>query len=158
MKKIIYIIILTLVFQTNVFSASFNCHYKFKDKNGIYRSDVFATSYVEINTWLKKMTFFPIKMEHMKRNEGLKFDTMNFSKAKYSKKTFFSEKFKQRKLTEKEKKRFKDNREYLWEEVKDEYLSIAFSHIDRNPFDLQIAPIDLQKKWQKNYVCYKPRN
>ena len=158
MKKIIYIIILTLVFQTNVFSASFNCHYKFKDKNGIYRSDVFATSYVEINMWLKKMTFFPIKMEHMKRNEGLKFDTMNFSKAKYSKKTFFSEKFKQRKLTEKEKKRFKDNREYLWEEVKDEYLSIAFSHIDRNPFDLQIAPIDLKKKWQKNYVCYKPRN
>ena len=94
----------------------------------------------------------------MKRNEGLKFDTMNFSKAKYSKKTFFSEKFKQRKLTEKEKKRFKDNREYLWEDVRDEYLTISFSHIDRNPFNLQIAPIDLKKKWQKNYVCYKPRN
>ena len=158
MKKLLAIIVLGLLLCTNAYAASFNCHYKFKDKNGIYRSDVFATSYVEINTWLKKMTFFPIKMEHMKRNDGLKFDTMNFSKAKYSKKTFFSEKFKQRKLIEKEKKRFKDNREYLWEEVKDEYLNIALSRIDINPFELTIAPIDLKKKWQKNYVCYKPRN
>ena len=89
MKKLLGIIVLGLLLGGNAYAASFNCHYKFKDKNGIYRSDVFATSYVEINTWLKKMTFFPIKMEHMKRNDGLKFDTMNFSKAKYSKKTFF---------------------------------------------------------------------
>ena len=156
MKKLIYIIIVTLVFQTKVFAASFNCHLKIW-KNGYFKEDIFATSYVEINTWLKKMTFFEYKMEHMKRNEGIKFDTINFSKAKRLKKTYFSEKFKQRKLTEKERKRFKDNREYLWEEVKDEYLSIAFSHIDRNPFDLEIVPTDLQKKWQRNYACYKPR-
>ncbi|WP_440910434.1 hypothetical protein [Candidatus Pelagibacter sp.] len=158
MKKILLIITLGLFFNTNSYAASFNCHYKFKDKNGIYKTDVFATSYIEINTWLKKMTFFPIKMEHMKRNEGIKFDTLNISKSKYSKKTYFSEKFKQRKLTEKGRKRFKDNREYLWEEVKDEYLTISISNIGYNPFNLQIAPFDLQKKWQKNYVCYKPRN
>ena len=56
MKKIIYIIIITLVFQTNIFAASFNCHFKVW-KNGYFEKDVFATSYVEINTWLKKITF-----------------------------------------------------------------------------------------------------
>jgi hypothetical protein len=158
MKKLLLILVLSLLLSGNAYAASFNCHYKFKNKNGTYGSDVFATSYVEINTWLKKMTFFPLKMEHMKRNEGIKFDTINISKSEYSKNIYFSEKFKQRKLTEKERKRFKDGRKYLWEEVKDEYLTISFRHIDSNPFNLEIVPTDLQKKWQRNYVCYKPRN
>ena len=93
----------------------------------------------------------------MKRNEGIKFETINFSKAKRLKKTYFSEKFKQHKLTEKERKRFKDGREYLWEEVKDEYLTISLSNIDSNPINLQITTFDLQKKWQRFYKCYKPR-
>ena len=157
LKFTLYTLIFCGVVNTKLLAASFNCHYEFRDQNGIYRSDVFATSYVEINTWLKKMTFFPIKMEHMKRNEGIKFETINFSKAKRLKKTYFSEKFKQRKLTEKERKRFKDGREYLWEEVKDEYLTISLSNIDSNPINLQITTFDLQKKWQRFYKCYKPR-
>ncbi|MDC0859826.1 hypothetical protein OAP45_03240 [Candidatus Pelagibacter sp.] len=157
MKKFIYIIIIFFLSNTNLLAASFNCHYEFRDKNGIIRSDVFATSYVEINTWLKKMIFFPIKMEHMKRNEGIKFETINFSKAKRLKKTYFSEKFKQRKLTEKERKLLKDGREYLWEEVRDEYLIISFRNINDNPINLEITTFDLQKKWQRFYKCYKPR-
>ena len=51
--------------------------------NGYFEKDVFATSYVEINTWLKKITFFRVKMEHMKRSEGIKFDTINISKSEY---------------------------------------------------------------------------
>ena len=85
----------------------------------------------------------------MKRNEGIKFDTLNISKSKYSKKTYFSEKFKQRKLTEKERKRFKDNRKYLWEEVKDEYLTISISNIGYNPFNLQITHLIFKKNGKK---------
>ena len=149
------LIIFFILFNSVSNAASFNCVYEYRDKNGILKSDVFSTAYVEINTWLRKITFFPIKMEHMKRNEGIKFETINFEKVR--KNSYKSEKFKQRKLSLKEKEIYKDKREYIWEDVKDDYLRIWFRNIKSNPFYLEVSPVNLQKKWLKSYKCYVPR-
>jgi len=154
MRKFLKLIVLYFIFSSHAYAASFNCHYEYKDKNGIIRADVFATAYVEINTFLKKITFFPIKTESMKKKEAIKFDQINFSKTQTS---YKSDKFKQRKLTEKEKKRYKDGREYLWEDVKNEYLNIWFVDTKKNPFRLEISPTNLKNKWLRSYQCYKPR-
>lgn len=147
--------ILCFLNVTKVYSASFECHLKIWNKNGYYKSDIFAWSYVEINTWLKKMTFFPFKPSNKKRNEGIKFKTLDISKKGSS---YKSEKFKQRKLTENESKFYKDKREYVWNDVKDEYLEIWISNIDSNPIQLEVNPVNFQKiNWVERYDCYKPR-
>ena len=154
MRKVIYILLISLLLNLNANAASFNCHYGYKNKNNLIRYDVFASAYIEVNSFFKKLTFFGLKMEHMKRNEGIKFDTVNLTKTR---KGFRSEKFKQSRLTEKDKDKLKDGREYLWPDVKDEFLKFYIDVYDNNPFILSVETADLRKKWRRTYQCYKPR-
>ena len=57
---------ISLLLNLNANAASFNCHYGYKDKNNLIRYDVFASAYIEVNSFFKKLTFFGLKMEHMK--------------------------------------------------------------------------------------------
>ena len=115
------LIIFFILFNSFSHAASFNCHYGYKNKNNIINYDVFSTAYVEVNTFLKKLTFYNIKMEHMKKSKGIKLDTLNIIKTSRG---YRSEKFKQSKLSEVDQKKLKKSRDYYWPEVKDEYLKI----------------------------------
>ena len=160
MKKIITIfcLIFFILFGSKSLAKDYECHYgPHKDENGVNKVDLFPFSLVKINHFFGKITFYPLKPSRSINHNGIKLETLNFSKQ--SKSSYKSEEFKQRKLTGEEKKIIKNPREYYWEEVKDNYLEIWFStdYRNRNPFQLEIVTNIIQNKWIQRYTCYIPR-
>ena len=148
-----------ILFGSKSLAKDYECHYgPFKDENGMFKTDLFPFSKVKINHFLKKITFYPIKPSRSGKHDGIKLEALNFSKK--NKSSYKTEKFKQRKLTNEEKKSIKNPREYYWEEVRDDYLEIWFTtdYRDRNPFQLEIVTNIVQNKWYQVYTCYIPRN
>ena len=163
MKKLLGFVVLNLIFFVFFGSKSlakdYECHYgPFKDEKGINRVDLFPFSKVEINHFFKKITFYQKKPYPTLKHDGIKLDTLNFFKK--SKSSYKTEKFKQRKLSNDEKKMLENPKEYYWEEVKDDYLEIWFStdYRKKNPFQLEIVTNKIQNKWVKRYTCYIPKN
>lgn len=159
MKKLLGPVIFSLFFFVFFGSKSlakdYECHYgPFKDENGINRVDLFPFSKLEINHFFKKITFYPKKPRPSLKYDGVKLETLSFTKI--SKSSYKTEKFKQRKLTSEEKEFIKNPKEFFWEEVKDDYLEIWFStdYRDRNPFQLEIVTNIIQNKWVRRYTCY----
>lgn len=153
MKKLL--ILLTFITFTNANASSYECVYKYRE-NGILKSDLFPWSYLEVNNWLKRITFYPYRPSHRSKNDGIKFQTLTFEKAR-SKNSYKSEIFKQQKLSDTEKKILTKERDYLWEDVKDENLQIWINNANSNPIELQISPVDISNTWIKMYDCYVPR-
>ena len=147
-----------VIFGSKSLAKDYECHYgPHKDENGVNKVDLFPFSYVKINHLFGKITFYPFKPSPSNKHGGIKIETLNFYKE--GKSNYKSEKFKQRKLTDEEKKVIKNPREYYWEEVKDNYLEIWFStdYRNRNPFQLEIVTNIIQNKWIQRYTCYIPR-
>ena len=147
-----------IFFESKSLAKDYECHYgPFKDENGINRVDLFPFSKLEINHFFKKITFYPKKPRPSLKYDGVKLETLSFTKI--SKSSYKTEKFKQRKLTSEEKEFIKNPKEFFWEEVKDDYLEIWFStdYRDRNPFQLEIVTNIIQNKWVQRYTCYLPK-
>ena len=123
----------------------------------MFKTDLFPFSKVKINHFLKNVTFYPLKPNPSLKHDGVKLERVNFTKK--NKSSYKTKKFKQRKLTNEEKKFIKNPREYYWEEVKDDYLEIWFpiNYRERNPFQLEVVTNMIQNKWVKRYTCYIPR-
>ena len=160
MKKIITIFCLLffVLFSSKSLAKDYECHYgPHKDENGINKVDLFPFSSVKINHFFGKITFYPLKPSLSGKHDGIKLETLSFSKK--NKSSYKTENFKQRKLTSDEKKIVKNPEEYYWQEVKDNNLEIWFStdYRNRNPFQLEIVTNMIQNKWVQRYTCYKPR-
>ena len=159
-KKIVVVCLLFFVLLgSNSFAKVYECHYgPFKDNNGMMRTDLFPFSKVEINHFFKKITFYQRKPFPSLKHDGIKIDTLKFYKK--NKSNYKTEKFKQRKMTNDEKKMLQNPTEYYWEEVKDYYLEIWFpiDYRDRNPFMIDIVTSIRPNKWFETYTCYIPRN
>ena len=151
-------LLFSLLFGTKSLAKDYECHYgPHKDENGINRVDLLPFSKVKINHFFGKITFYQQKPYPSLKHDGIKLDTLNFFKKSES--SYKTEKFKQRKLSNDEKKMLKNPREYYWEEVKDDFLEIWFStdYRNRNPFKLEIVTNTIQNKWIQRYTCYIPR-
>ena len=158
LRPVIFSLFFFVFFGSKSLAKDYECHYgPFKDENGINRVDLFPFSKVEINHFFKKITFYPKKPRPSLKYDGVKLETLSFTKI--SKSSYKTEKFKQRKLTSEEKEFIKNPKDFFWEEVKDDYLEIWFStdYRNRNPFQLEIVTNIIQNKWVRRYTCYVPK-